>query len=128
MDIDDVLGTPQTGQQALVLALQPGYLGGLRVRFGATSLWGQPGQSKLLALLTSLAQVRPVQPFPTQQGADLAGLGAGIGLYYRHRGIELMGTATSGVRSSHLPRISKVQGTMNTQPPTNMAHPAKSHE
>ena len=54
--------------------------GGVGVGLPPTTLGGQSGQRPFVALLPPRAQVRRVQALAAQQGAELAGLGAAIGL------------------------------------------------
>jgi len=74
LDLDDRLGSLQALLQPLILAAQSGDLSRLRVGLGATPLRGQDLQSTSTPLLTPFVQVRAVEPFPAQQGANLAPL------------------------------------------------------
>ncbi len=66
------------GLQALGLAHQPGIFGGLRIGLTAPLRGRQALQFTALALVAPSRQVRRVQPFPAQQRAHFAALGAGI--------------------------------------------------
>src|SRR5271157_928346 len=83
LNLDDRLGLAELFRQPLSFPLEPlvfGDQGSVGVGFPATTLGGQTGQRSCLALLPPGAQVRRVQPLAAQQGAELAGLGAAIGL------------------------------------------------
>jgi len=65
--------------QPFIFPAQPRNLGGLWVGLGTTLLGRQGLQSTSAALRTPFVKVRPVQPFPAQQSANLAPLRTGIG-------------------------------------------------
>lgn len=83
MDLDDRLGLAKPGRESLGFSFEPlvlGDQGGVGASLPPTTLGGQPGQRPFVAMLPPSGQVRRVQALATQQGADLAGLGAAIGL------------------------------------------------
>jgi hypothetical protein len=49
--------------------------------FGAALTGRQPGEGALFTLVSPLVEMRRVEALPPQQGADLAALDAGIGLF-----------------------------------------------
>ena len=116
LDLDHGFGCHKPLAQPLVLLPQPRQLPLLgRARWPTTPPGTQRVEDPFLALPTPRRQVRRIQPFPTQQGTDLARRPGRIGLaqdpqLVPHR--ELPPTRTLqplgyfGVRSTHLARRS----------------------
>lgn len=83
MNLDDRFGLAELGHQPLVLAPQPfvfGNQGGVRGGLASPSFGRQSGQRAFLPLVPPGGQMRRVQAFAPQQGPELPGLRAAIGL------------------------------------------------
>jgi hypothetical protein len=82
LDIDDQLSLGQASAQAFVLALQPGILVRVNLLGSPTALLrGQGLELSFRSLLAPLGQLRRVQPFAAQEGADLPTLCTAVGFF-----------------------------------------------